>query len=447
MNATSRFLENWNKLETELRDEPPWLAAARSHGRERFAALGFPTTRQEDWKYTSVKPLTELAFELPDGDALDDNRIADAIARWHVPGASLAIIVDGRWREDLSHLVDLPDCLRIESLRRAIVRDPAWVQEHLGQGVDNETQAFTALNTALWRDGLVIHVEAGLAVEQPIQVLCIATGARRPQEIQLRHLIVLETNAELRLIEHDVGLEGRDADHDEHPTFSNIVTEISLGENASLDRYTIEACGRRSYHVGRLVTRKAHDASVRSHVFTLSGKFLRDDFESVLAETGSECTFNGLFIASEDDLVDHHTSIDHTAPHCTSRELYKGILFDRAQGVFNGKVFVRQDAQGTDSEQNSKNLLLSPRAVINTKPQLEIWADDVKCTHGATIGQLDAEALFYLRARGIGLDEAKSMLIRAFAAELLDGIRFLPLRLQLEGELAEHLALLWERPA
>jgi Fe-S cluster assembly protein SufD len=433
MNATERFLENMSKLDAELGDQPAWLKEQRAQARERFAELGFPTTRHEEWKYTNVAPLTRLAFELPEGNELAQAALDETIERWRLPGSALAVIVDGRWVSERCELAELPEELVVESLRRSVARDPEGLAERLGKRLDSEQQAFTALNAGLWRDGLRLHAPAGLRVERPLQLLCINSGAERPQEIQLRHLLTVERSAEVTLIEHYVGLDGR-------PTFCNVVSEIELGDNAQLDRYKIELEGERGYHVGRVEAAQGRDARLRSHVFSLSGQLIRDDFGSRLDGVGGDATFNGLFLADGERVVDHHTVVDHAVPNCTSNELYKGILGDKARGVFNGKVFVRQDAQGTAAQQSNKNLLLSRSATINTKPQLEIWADDVKCTHGATVGQLDGDALFYLRARGIGEEQAKSMLIRAFAAELLDGVRHLPLRMQLEEQLEARLS-------
>ncbi len=432
MDATERFLENWTKLAAELGEEPEWLAKQRAAGRARFAELGFPTTRHEEWKYTNVAPLTQLAFELPEGNELPPATLDELIERWRLPGATHLVIVDGRWVADRSALSELPETLQVESLRETVARDPEWLAERLGKGLDSERQAFTALNAGLWRDGLMLHAPAGLRVDKPLQLLCVQTGAERPLEIQLRHLLSIERGAEVTLIEHYVGLDG-------HPTFCNVITEIELGENAKLDRYKVEVEGERGYHIGRVEGTQGRDAQLRSHVFSFGGQLLRDDFASRLEGAGSDTTFNGLFLVDGERLVDHHTAIDHAVPNCTSNELYKGILGDTSRGVFNGKVFVREGAQGTMAQQSNKNLLLSRAATINTKPQLEIWADDVKCTHGATVGQLDDEAMFYLRARGIGEEQAKSMLIRAFAAELLDGVRHLPLRMQLEAQLEQRL--------
>lgn len=438
MQATERFLESWPRLEAELGDEPAWLRSQRAAGRARFGELGFPTLKDEEWKYTNVRALSQLSFELADapagqlGDSARGRAVAEQLEAWRLPGMALAVFVDGCFVSELSELDALPGELRVGSLREA--RADGLVAEHLGQVADCSGNAFGALNAGLWRDGLFLHATAGLKMETPLLVLHLMSDAERACEQQLRHLIVAERGAEVTLIEHYLGVEGA-------PSFRNVVAEVVVGENALVDRYKVEVEGRQTTHIERHAARLGRDSRYRSHVFSLGGQLVRNDLGARLTDTGAESLFNGLFLVDGERHVDHHTVVDHEKPHCQSHELYKGILADKARGVFNGKVFVREGAIGTDARQSNKNLLLSPSATIDTKPQLEIFADDVKCTHGATVGQLDKEALFYLRTRGIDAAQAKSMLIRAFAAELLDDVRLLPLRMQLEGELERRLTV------
>jgi Fe-S cluster assembly protein SufD len=316
--------------------------------------------------------------------------------------------------------------MRLASVQSALATDPAVVEPHLTRLATFERQAFTALNTALFEDGAFLFVPAKLVVETPVHVLHIATAAGAVSHP--RALLVANEDSQVRIVESFVGLGAEEY-------FANAVTEVVVGPHAIVDHYRIQRESLQAYHVGSLHVRMERSATFSSHSITLGGALTRNDVFAVLDGEGGECTLNGLYVADGRRLVDNHTTIDHAKPHCDSHEVYKGILAGRAQGVFNGKIMVRPDAQKTDAKQTNRALLLSDAAQINTKPQLEIFADDVKCTHGAAVGQLDEDAIFYLRSRGLDLAQARTVLIQAFAGDILSRIRLEPLREQLEAEM------------
>jgi Fe-S cluster assembly protein SufD len=312
------------------------------------------------------------------------------------------------------------------------------VQQHLARYARYRDRAFVALNTALMEDGAYVRIPRGVIVEEPIHLLFVGSAADgAPAVSHPRILIVAEENSQATVIETFVGV----GDGVGRPTpglpdggvyFTNAVTEIVAAENAVLDHYRVQRESETAFHIATQWVQQARSSNFASHAISLGGALVRTDITAVLDGPGIESTLNGLYVVGGQQHVDTHTAIDHAQPHCNSHELYKGILDGRATAVFNGKIFVRQDAQKTDAKQTNQNLLLSRDAVIDTKPQLEIFADDVRCTHGATVGQLDADALFYLRSRGIDAAEARALLTYAFASDILGRIKVAPLRTALE---------------
>lgn len=411
---------------------PAWLRLIRERAIARFAALGFPTTRDEEWRFTSVAPIAERAFErAADGAA----RVSAAdVARLSMtgPDAAAIVFVNGRYAPELSAPGALPDGVRLTSLRAALASDPELVEPHLARLAAVEHHAFAALNTALFEDGAFVLVPANQVVERPLHLLFIATAPDRPAVAYPRALIVANENSQVRIVESYAGL-------GDEVYFSNAVSEVVVGQHAVVDHYKVQRESLRGFHVGGLHVHLGRSAGFTTHSIALGGALTRNDVIAVLDGEGGECTLNGLYIADGRQLVDNHTTIDHAKPHCDSHEVYKGILAGQAQGVFNGKILVRRDAQKTDAKQTNRALVLSDEAQVNTKPQLEIFADDVKCTHGAAVGQLDEDAIFYLRSRGLDLAQARAILIQAFAGDMLGRIRIEPLRAQLE---AAMLALL-----
>jgi Fe-S cluster assembly protein SufD len=390
-----------------------WLAELREKAAERFATLGFPNTHDEEWRFTNVAPIARTEWSKPP-------------EKWGVdvqPGKHLrncVTFVNGRYAPHLSS--DLPAGVSL--------LDPAdpRVQHHLGRYAP-ETNPFVALNTASLDEGLFLEIAKGAVVEEPIELIylshAIDGAATHP-----RNLVLIGAQSQVKLVESYAGTAGR--------YFTNAVTEIVAGEGAVVDHYKLQVESPAAFHVASIQVQLARDTNFKTQSISLGAALARNDIGAVLSE-GTECTLNGFYLVSGTQHVDHHTVIDHAKPHGTSHELYKGILDGRANAVFNGRVLVRKDAQKTDAKQTNKNLVLSEDATINTKPELQIFADDVRCTHGATIGQIDEESLFYLRARGIGRDEGRNMLIAAFARDMFDRIRIEPLRETVEKVVLERL--------
>ena len=420
-----RYLAQFEQARARRGAEPAWLAGLRADAIARFAALGFPTTRDEEYRFTNVAPIAGTPFvqaapglQPPDG-GLDAHR-------YDTGTAAQIVFVNGRFEPSLSSIGALPDGLRIATLAEAVAGDGADVQASLGRVAAFDAVAFTALNTALFEDAVIVRVAPHAVVEAPINVLFVSVAGDAPAISFPRLLVLAGEHSQSTIVESHVGF-GDLAD------FSCAVSEFACGASAVVDHYRVQLERSHGYHYCRQQVRAGRAATFVSHAFSLGGAIVRNDVGAELGGEGIDCTLNGLYLADGETLVDNHTTIDHAQPHCGSHEVYKGILGGRARGVFNGKIIVRLDAQKTDAKQTNKALLLSGTAQINTKPQLEIFADDVKCTHGATVGQLDPDSLFYLRARGIRLEDARALLIRGFAGDIVNRVRFEPLRDRLDG--------------
>jgi Fe-S cluster assembly protein SufD len=410
---------------------PRWLQDVRDKAAARFAALGFPTVRDEEWRFTNVSAIASGEFRVappPEVSAAD----VEALPFGHAPYR--ITVLNGRFSAALSRLADLPRGVRAGSLASAVTEHADVVGRYYGHLADYQSRGFVALNTAMASDGAYLYVPDGTILEQAVEILYLSAGDAGSMEvIPARTLIVAGDNSQVRIIESYATLRGG-------IYFTNAVTEVFAGENAVIDHYKVQQEGEEAYHVATMQTNLQRSATVSSQSFSLGGKLVRNDMNAVLDGEGAEVTLNGLYLADGERLVDNHTSIDHARAHCPSHEVYKGILGGKARAVFNGKIIVRQDAQKTDAKQTNRALLLTDGASINTKPQLEIFADDVKCTHGAAIGQLDEDALFYLRARGLTYFEARDLLIHAFAGEIIDRVQIPALKSALEAELYAQLA-------
>jgi Fe-S cluster assembly protein SufD len=417
-------------LEQRPTGGPRWLDDLRSRGAARFAALGIPTVRDEEWRFTNVSSIGGIDFQ-PAGQI---SGTADRLTGFAYTDAPVRIvIVNGRFDTTLSRVKGLPQGVHAGSLADAMTEDADVVQRYFGQLADFTNRSFTALNTAFVQDGAFIHIPDGVVVDAPIHIVFVSGADGSSVMAHPRTLIVAGAGSQAHVIESYIGAK-------DEVYFTNAVSEIFVGDNASVDHCKVQQDSLDAFHVASLHVHTSRNARFSSHSFSLGGRLVRNDAFAILDGEGGECTLNGLYVADRERLVDNHTSIDHARPHCASHEIYKGILGGAARAVFNGKIIVRQDAQKTDAKQTNRALLLTDGATINTKPQLEIFADDVKCTHGAAIGQLDEEAIFYLRARGLTYAEARDMLIHAFAGQILDGVRVEPLREALEAELFEQLA-------
>jgi len=334
------------------------------------------------------------------------------------------VFVNGRFQLALSSVNAVPAGLTVSGLPDAL--DTPEVLAWLTRLAGSDASAFTALNTAFFEDVAVIRIDKGAVIDTPVNVVFVSTGSTTPSVSYPRILIVAGEHSQSTIIESHIGV-------GEGTYLSCAVTEAVIGPAAVVDHYRVQLERSHGYHYCRLQVHAERQATFLSHAFSLGGAIVRNDLGAVLGGEGIDCTLNGLYVAEGDTLIDNHTTIDHAMPHCGSHEVYKGILGGRAKGVFNGKIIVREDAQKTDAKQTNKALLLSGTAQINTKPQLEIFADDVKCTHGATVGQLDADAMFYLQARGITRADARSLLIRSFAGDIVARVKFEPLRKRLES--------------
>ncbi|HEY3131153.1 MAG TPA: Fe-S cluster assembly protein SufD [Acidobacteriota bacterium] len=403
--------------------EPLWLLQMRRRAARRFLELGIPTVRDEDWKYTNLASLADVPFKPASADASLPRQQLDRINFADLQCTRL-VFVNGRYSESLSSPGEL-DGVKLGSLAEVLQMKPEIVQPHLGQYANLEEHAFNSLNTALMRDGAFVHVMKGKTAEKPIHLLFVSTAHAEPATSHPRNLIVAESQSQATIVESYVSV-GPDV------YLTNPVTEIILGDGAVLDHYKLQDESRRAFHVATMQYRQDRNSSLRSHSITLGGVLVRNNLTAVLDGEGAECTLNGLYLVMGEQHIDNHTRLEHAKPHCSSRELYKGILDDKSRGVFHGRILVHKGAQKTDSKQTNNNLLLSDEALINTKPQLEIYADDVKCTHGATIGQLDQDAIFYLRSRGIGEKAARSLLIYAFASEIVGRVKVEALRAKLD---------------
>ncbi len=414
--------------------DPAWLRAIRERALARFTTLGFPTTRQEEWRFTNVSPIADRVFRLPAGPDADLDGGHLAPFRFAAADAIEIAFVNGHFAPGLSALDRLPTGVLVRSLADTLSNDPDRIAPHFGRHAAFENQPFAALNTAFVRDGALVETAPNTVVTRPIHILFVAASGG---EVSYPRVLVLAgRNSQLQIIESYVG---RDGARPVGASFTDAVSEIVLGDGAVLDHYRIQREANDSFHVSTTHVRLSHSSTLSSHAFSFGGGIVRNDVNALLAGEGGDCTLNGLYLAGGSQLVDTHTVIDHAQPHCGSHEVYKGILDGRARAVFNGKIIVRPDAQKTDAKQTNKTLLLSDDAQINTKPQLEIFANDVKCTHGATIGQLSADALFYLQTRGIDRATAQQMLIRAFAGDITGRVKIEALREQLDRVLLETL--------
>ncbi len=426
------YLSLFRKFEKSLNGEAADpFHARRREALERFSERGFPTVRDEEWRYTDVSPLASIPFEPVleySGTGLKPGMVED-----HSLGLrNSVVLVDGFFSRELSKPLSLPPGVRVESLSAAVKSTPRDVEPFLGRLAARAMNPFAALANAFLRDGVVVFVPDNTVMDEPVHLLSLATSRPGPFVIHPRILIVVGNNAQFSLLESHVGV-------GDNVYFTNAATDFFIGENSVVEHDKLQMESLQAYHISTVSMHQSRTSTMISNNIALGGRLTRNDIGVVLDGEGSEATLNGLYLGTGERLIDNHTAIEHAQPHCNSHELYKGILSGKSRGVFNGKIFVRKDAQKTDAKQTNKNLILSDDASIDTKPQLEIFANDVKCTHGATIGQLDEEALFYLRSRGISTGDARTMLIYAFASDVIDRISKTSLRGRLHGLLHRQL--------
>lgn len=402
----------------ELKGQLPGVSSIRKKAIEDFKSLGLPGRKNEEYKYSNTLPL--FKDELSIGKVVAAKGIAPQSG---IPGlkANIAVLVNGIFSEELSSTASLAKGAVVCSLASAFQTHKDLIAKHFSTYAPTGSDAFVALNTALFQDGIFVYVPDGVAAETPLQIIQIIT-ANEPSLVFPRALFVTGTNASLQVVETiEAGpLKGR--------TIVDAVTEVFVAEGARVQYYKLQNEGADLVQVNAIKARQERSSHFDTNTVTLKGGWIRNNLDIALEGQQCETHLNGLFITEREQHVDNHTLVDHRMPHCESNQLYKGILGDRSTGIFNGKIFVQRDAQKTNAYQSSKNILLTDDATINTKPQLEIYADDVKCSHGSSTGKLDEDAMFYLRARGLGVDSARTLLLYAFAADVLETIRIKELK-------------------
>lgn len=407
---------------------PSWLQALRKGGISHFAELGFPATTHEEWRFTNIAPIARMPFRVAGGsNAKIKEKDLARLQFADLPGKRI-VFIDGRFSKELSSK-DLSPAhgVKIMSLEETGRNATPLLSQSLARYARYDENAFVALNTAFVTDGAVILASPRQVQREPIYILYISS-AKEETSTHPRTLIIAQRDSEIKVIEHFVTL-------GESTCFTNSVSEIVLEEGARVEHCKVQEESLKTFHVATIQTHQGRNSNLLSHSISTGGQITRNNINCVLDGERIDCTLNGLYLGRDNQLVDHHTAIFHNKPNCNSHEYYHGILDGRSQGVFNGKIFVRPEAQKTDAKQTNRNLLLSDDATVDTKPQLEIFADDVKCTHGATIGQLDPESIFYLRARGITLEIARKMLLHAFASEIVDRITIPEIRTRLDQQL------------
>ncbi len=406
---------------------PDWLREVRNGAIARFETLGFPNTKQEAWRFTSVAPIAEGSFDLAKAPA----RIPtlDEIRPFLLLEAGYRLVfVDGFFQRSLS----TPFFDDVQSLAHVLTHRQDLVRQHLGQYAATQDRPFSALNTAFLNEGAFVHVPAKTSIPEPIQLLFLASG-ETPAVSHPRNLVVIEREARASVVETYASLS--------HGSYwTNSVTEVVVGEGARVDYHRVQRESPKAYHVAATQTHQGRDSTVNLHMVAFGAALSRHDIGAVMAGPGGTLILNGLYLLGDAQHTDHHTTIDHAADHCESHEYFNGVLDDKSRGVFTGRIIVRPGAQKTDSKQTNNNLLLSANAHADSQPQLEIYADDVKCTHGSTVGPLDPRAMFYLRSRGLGQDEARRLLTYGFAAEILGRMEVAPLRAQLDRIVRDRLA-------
>jgi len=412
--------------------QPKWLPPLRNAGIATFAELGFPTLHDEDWRFTNVAPIAALPFQPARPTAVNgaESTVLGEAPFSALPGCRL-VFVNGFFAPALSRAGALPPGATAESLSAALAKDAALIEKHFGKYARTSDNAFAALNQAFFTDGAYISIPAGVECAEPIQLVYISSTKEPGETIQPRNLIITGANSKVTIVESY--LSTGDA-----ASFTNAVTEIVAGENATIEHVKLQDETANAFHIATIAGEFGRASNVNVHSFALGSKLSRNNIRAKLAGEGLECILNGLYLTRDEQLADHHMIVEHAQPHCASHEYFNGILDDKSKGVFHGRIYVHPVAQKTDAKQTNKNLLLSDDATADTKPQLEIYADDVKCTHGATVGQLNGESIFYLRARGIPEAVARRMLIHAFAGEIVERVRCAPVREELDK-------LVWRR--
>lgn len=424
------FINQFNEFEKSLNGEKSSdFHKIRKDAISKFAELTFPTQKDEEWKYTNISPL--FSYDFIAGKKLQvEKKIIDKFLFDELEH-SLMVFVNGYYAPELSRIEGLPKNVIISSLAEEIKNNNPVVAKYFSKYAKQENQIFTALSTAFTKDGAFIYVPDGKVIENTIHIIFLTTSEQKIYT-QPRNLFVVGKNSQATIIEHYI------SDNNASVYFTNSVTEIIADENAVVDHIKLQEESKNAFHIARMEVDQEKSSNFSSHLISTGAQLSRNDFNARFNDEVGECMLNGLFMIGDEQLFDAHTMIDHAKPHCQSHEHYKGILQDKSKGVFNGKVMVRQGAQKTNAFQENNTILLSDNAVMNTKPQLEIFADDVKCSHGATIGKLNEDAMFYLKSRGIGEEAATAIMIHAFASDVITSIKIPALRDYLEKIISQR---------
>jgi len=407
--------------------------AIRQKAIEAFEALGVPGPKHEEYKYTNIGKTLEKAFDFSKTATASDFSSSD-LDQYLIPNldANQLVFVNGHFNAGLSNIQSPKDQLIIKDLNTAFKEDQALIEAYFSKEANIDKDAFIALNTAFSYDGAFIHVPKNTKVDKPIALYFINDAKSGQTFNNPRNLFLIDQSAEVTFLE-DFNTVG------DKESLTNIVTEIVVKENAIVDYYKVQNNKDTAYHIGTTQVYQERSSQFSAYTFTLQGAMIRNNMNIVVDGEGCLSNMYGLYLLNGNTHVDNHTEIDHKLPHCESNELYKGILDDKSHGVFNGKVFVRQEAQKTNAFQSNKNILLSNESIMNSKPQLEIWADDVKCSHGCTTGQLDEDGMFYLRTRGLSKESARALMLYAFAMDVLSTVKLEPLKEALQTLISERL--------
>ena len=425
----NHYQSAFREREKRFLNQRQFIHLLRNDAFNQFMEMGFPTTRTEAWRSTNVSSLVKIPFTLPNGESGAINK--KFLDSYLLQNSHRIVIINGKISSTLSDFDRLSDSVTVQSLSAAIQDSPELLERHLGKYANSAERPFVALNSAFLSDGLFLLIKRRQTIEVPIHLIFLSTPSKQNTIFHWRNLILTDKESHVTLIEHYIGSEG-------FRYFSNGVTEIVSEENATLQHIKIQQESHDSYHISTTQIQQMTNSQISSHHITIGANLTRNNVNVALSGEGTHCSINGLTLSKEKQHMDNHTMIEHKKPNCISRELFKGIYDDHSHGVFNGRIIVHKNAQKTDAEQTNRNLILSGNAKVNSNPQLEIHADDVKCSHGSSTGELDEEALFYLRSRGINLNEAIKILINGFANEVIDQINFTPLKDRLN-----HLLLEW----
>ncbi len=419
-------------LDSAQKDAPEWVTTLRREAISGFGKLGFPTLSDEEWRFTNLEALRRSSFSIAENGISGVSK--KSVDSYGFPGLDCLrlVFVNGRFASSLSDTRNAGEGILVKSLSEAISEQGDLVKDHLARYADYEKDAFISLNTSYFEDGVFVYVPDGTVLEKPVHVLHVSTDEDRPLFINPRNLIIVGQSSIAKVIEHYVSASNS-------VYFSNVVTEVVCGENANLEHYRLEFESQKAFNFTTLRVNQQKNSNIASHSVLCGGAIVRNNVHPVLAGEGCNSDIYGLFISEGRQHMDNFMRVEHASPHCDSRQFYNGVLDGRSKGVFHGRILVHEGAEKTDAKQTNRNLLLSDTAQIDTKPQLEIYNDDVKCTHGATIGQMDEEALFYLRSRGISTRQAKIIMLQAFTGETLEHMSIDSVREVLEGVVMKRL--------